>query len=188
MKNLKEGTFIRRFRTRDGREVILRPPRWSDLDDMLEFINSLVEEGAEINRNKKVTRDEEVDWLAGHLSEVEKGEKVVVAAEVDGRFVGQVEVSPKSGYSRHVGGLGIAIRDGYRDIGIGTELMKEAEVQTRRLGLEILTLEVFATNSRARHVYEKVGYRVVGCVPKAIFKDGAYIDNIIMAKELFAGE
>ena len=181
---MKEGTFIRRFVAEDGREVTLRAPRWSDLDDMLEFINSLVEEGAEIMATEKKTREEEVDWLARHLATVEKDKKVAIVAEVDGGFVGQLEVVPQRGYSKHVGGLGIAIRDGYRDIGIGTELMKEAETLARRLGLELLTLEVFATNSRARHVYEKVGYRVVGSVPKAILKDGAYIDNIIMAKDL----
>ena len=64
-----------------------------------------------------------------------------------------------------------------------TELMKEAEVQARKLGMGILTLEVFVTNSRARHVYEKVGHRVVGRVPKANIKNGVYIDSIIMAKE-----
>jgi len=58
---MREGFIIRRFRARDGREVTLRAPRWSDLDDMLEFINSLVEEGAEINVNQKTTRDAETD-------------------------------------------------------------------------------------------------------------------------------
>lgn len=181
---MKESTFIRRFDANDGREVTLRAPRWSDLDDMLEFINSLVEERAEIARDTKLTRDEEADWLGRHLAAIEKDKKAAMAAEVDGRFIGQVEVIPKRGYSRHVGEIAIGIRDGYRDVGIGTEMMKEADAQARRLELEVLTLEVFATNSRARHVYEKVGYRVVGRVPKAHLKDGAYIDNIIMVKEL----
>jgi len=182
VETLKEGTFIRRFRARDGAEVTLRAPMWSDLDDMLEFINSLVEEGAEILATEKKTREEEADWLAQHLSAVEKDRKIAIAADVDGRFIGQVEVRPQGGYSHHVGVLGLAIRDGYR--GIGTELMKEAEVQSRRLGLEMLTLDVFATNSRARRLYEKLGYRAVGRVPKAILKDGDYKDSVIMTKDL----
>jgi len=182
VETLKEGTFIRRFRARDGTEVTLRAPMWSDLDDMLEFINSLVEEGAEILATEKKTRDEEADWLAQHLSAVETDRKIAIAADVDGRFIGQVEVRPQGGYSHHVGVLGLAIRDGYR--GIGTELMKEAEVQSRRLGLEMLTLDVFATNSRARRLYEKLGYRAVGRVPKAILKDGDYKDSVIMTKDL----
>jgi len=183
-ENLREGTFIRRFKAKDSRNVTLRAPRWSDLDDMLEFINSLVEEGAEIQNKTKMTREGEIDWLARHLSAIEKDKKIAIAAEVDGRFVGQVDVQPESGYSQHVGVLGIALRNGYRDIGIGTEMMKETETQAKRLGLKVLRLECYATNGRARHVYEKVGYQVVGCVPKANFKGGAYIDSIVMAKEL----
>lgn len=181
---MKEGTFIRCFTAKDGRDVTLRAPRWSDLDDMLEFINSLVEERAEIARDRKLTRDEEAEWLGRHLAAVETDRKAVVAVEVGGRFVGQVEILPEGGYSRHVGQIAIGIRCGYRDIGIGTELMKEAERQARRLELELLTLEVNATNDRARHVYEKVGFQVVGRVPKATKMSGTYIDHIIMAKEL----
>jgi RimJ/RimL family protein N-acetyltransferase len=181
---MKAGTFIRSFRAKDGREVTLRAPRWSDLDDMLEFINSLVEEGGEIMINTKQTRESEIDWLARLLTRLEKDEIAVVAAEVDGRYVGQVEVTPRSGRSRHVGVLGIALKDGYREIGIGTELMREAETQARRLGLKIIHLSVFETNERARHVYRKAGYRDVGVWPRAIKKEDAYIDEILMSKEL----
>ena len=181
---LKAGALIRRFTAKDGREVVLRAPRWSDLDDMLEFINALVEEGADITVDTKKTREEEVDWLARLLTSVEKDKQIAVVAEVDGRFIGQVEVGPRGGSSKHVGNLGISIRDGYRDIGIGTELMIEAEAQARRLGIKTVFLEVYATNERARHVYEKVGYREVGCLPKAALRDGDYIDSIMMAKEI----
>jgi len=47
-----------------------------------------------------------------------------------------------------------------------------------------LTLEAFASDDRARRLYEKLGYRAVGCVPRAVLKDGFYIDDTIMAKEL----
>lgn len=181
---LKAGALIRCFTAKDGREVVLRAPRWSDLDDMLEFINTLVEEGADITVDTKKTREEEVDWLARLLSSVEKNKQVAVVAAVDGRFIGQVEVAPRGGRSKHVGNLGISIRDGYRDIGIGTELMLEAEVLAKLLGIKIIFLEVYATNERARHLYEKVGYREVGCLPKAALRDGDYIDSIMMAKEI----
>ena len=181
---MKAGTTIRKFKAKDGRDVTLRAPKWDDLDDMLEFINSLVDEGADIIMDTKQTREQEVDWLARLLTRLEKDEITVVVAEVGGRFVGQVVVTPRRMRSKHVGFLGIALKDGYREIGIGTELMKEAEDQSRRLGLEILNLEVFATNERAKHVYEKLGYREVGAWPKVIKKDEVYIDGILMSKEL----
>jgi hypothetical protein len=48
VKGFEREVFIRSFTAKDGREVRLRFPRWSGLDDMLELISSLVEEGAEI--------------------------------------------------------------------------------------------------------------------------------------------
>jgi len=47
-----------------------------------------------------------------------------------------------------------------------------------------LTLGAFASDDRARRLYEKLGCRAVGCVPRAVLKDGFYIDDTIMAKEL----
>jgi ribosomal protein S18 acetylase RimI-like enzyme len=172
---MKAGTFFRMFQAKDGREITLRAPLWSDLDDMLEFINALVDEGVEITVNRRMTRDEEVDWLAGYLSRVEKDQVVGIVAEVDGRFVGQVQVYPKGGRSSHVGVLGISLARDYRDLGIGSELMREAEDQARRLGIEVMTLSVFATNERAIHVYEKTGYREVGRIPRHHLRDGEYI-------------
>ena len=129
---MRAGTVYRRFTAKDGRQVTLRAPKWSDLDDMLDFINSLVEEGANILVDTKQTRESEIEWLARLLTSLEKDKQVVVVAEVDGRFVGQTEVTPKGGRSRHVGSIGISLKDGYRDVGIGSELMREAETHSRR--------------------------------------------------------
>ena len=181
---MRPGTIFRKFQARDGREVTLRAPQWSDLDDMLEFINSLVDESAPVLKETKMTREGEVDWLSRLLSRLEKGKIVGIVAEVDGSFVGQVEVSPGSERSNHVGGLGISLRDGYRDVGIGTEMMREAETQARALGLEVVTLEVFATNERAIHVYKKVGFTVVGRIPRGARMPEGYVDVLLMAKEI----
>lgn len=45
---MKSGRVIRTFVAHDGRKVVLRTPRWEDLDDLAEMINSLVEEKADI--------------------------------------------------------------------------------------------------------------------------------------------
>lgn len=181
---MRAGEFIRSFVARNGQSVTLRAPSWSDLDDMLKFINGLVEEDADVLVDTKKTREEEVDWLAGRLSQLEKDQIVQIEAEVDGHMVGQVQVPPGAARRSHVGTLGISVKKEYRDIGIGQELMLEAERQAKRLGVEILTLSVFASNERARHVYEKVGYRECGRIPRDIKKGDEYIDSVIMVKEI----
>jgi RimJ/RimL family protein N-acetyltransferase len=181
---LKAGTLLRRFTARDGREVILRTPRWEDLDDMLEFINGLVDEDAMIAADKKQTRDSETDWLARNLTNLEKGVHVAVVAEVDGRMVGSCEVNPRPGRMSHVGSLGISVRGGYRDVGIGQELMREAEAQAKSLGVEVLILEVFGINDRAIHVYEKMGFGRMGAIPRGVKYRGEYVDSVYMYKRI----
>jgi len=182
---LKTGQVLHRFSARDGREVILRTPRWEDVDDLLELINSLIEEEADLPFEAKKTREEEVDWLARGMAQVEKGEAFYMVAEVDGRVIASADISRgKFRCMSHLGDLGIVIKSGYRDLGIGTEIMKFLIGQAREMGLKVLTLRVFSTNERAQHVYRKVGFKEVGRVPKAVYRNGKYIDDIIMALEL----
>ena len=183
---MKAGTILKEFEARDGRKVTLRTPTWEDLDDMLDFINSLVEEEAMILMETRQTRDQEVDWLARALSNMEKDKEVRVVAEVDGRMVGQCEVGLGTGRKSHVGTLGISVKQGYRDVGIGQELMREAERHAGRLGLEKILLEVFATNDRAIHVYEKMGYSVVGNVPGEVKYGDNYVDGVYMIKDIYS--
>jgi len=175
---------FKEFRTGDGRRVVLRTPRMSDLDDLLEFINSLVDEGAEILVEKRTTREAEADWLGRLLADIEKGSVICIAGEVDGKVIANSEVRKGTGKRSHVGTLGIAIRDGYRDVGIGTEMMRALVEESKRAGLRLLRLTVFDSNLRARHVYETVGFREVGKMPKAIRQGDEYVDEVYMAKEL----
>ena len=178
---VKAGTVIRTFSLKDGRWVILRAPKWEDLDDLLEMINSLVDEKADIVRAERVSRDDEIDWLSSVLRRVERDDVFFLLAEVGGRVVGSSEIGrSRGGYDSHVGGIGIAIKDGFRDAGLGTEMIKTLIAQAKSIGLKVLTLSAFATNKRAIHVYEKLGFVKTGTVPRKFLRQGQYIDEAIM--------
>ena len=183
-KVMKTGKVIRKFVAKDGRTVVLRTPKWEDLDDQLEFICSLVDESADITMNKKPTRQEEAEWLGRLLANLENDKDFALVAEVDSKVVANSELSRKSGYAAHVGEIGIAIRAGYRDVGIGTEMLGALIAHGREIGLRVIKLSVFSTNPRAKHVYEKVGFRETGRIPREFFKDGKYADEILMTMEL----
>jgi len=174
----------RTFTAKDGRMVVLRSVKWEDLDDLLDFINSLVDEDADILRNQKPTRSEEAEWLGRRLASIEKGELIDVVAEVNGKVVANSEVKKRNGAMSHIGDLGIGIRSGYRGIGIGTEIMKTLINESKKAGLKILVLDHFDTNKAARGLYEKMGFREAGKIPKGIHKNGKYIDLVRMTLEL----
>lgn len=58
--------------------------------------------------------------------------------------------------------LGIAIRKGFRDRGLGRTMMEALHRVVRERGGHRVRLRVAAGNARARHLYESLGYRQVG--------------------------
>jgi len=187
---LKAGKLYKRFRARNGRTVTLRALKWEDLDDLVVFINKLVEERGTnsdlgIVADKRQTKEDEAEWLSRQLTGIETGNVISVAAEVGGRVVANSEVTrgAYSDTSRH-GYLGIAALKEYRGLGIGFEMMKTLVRESRKTGLKTVQLEVFGNNAQAIHVYEKTGFRRVGRVPKKIRRGRRFIDAVLMATEL----
>ena len=172
------------FTAKDERKVVLRSVRWEDLDDLLELINSLVEEGADIVRTEKVTRNEEAEWLGGLLARIEKREIINCAAEVEGKVIANSEIGKRAGPMSHVGGFGIAIKHGYRGVGIDTRITQTLIEESKKAGLRVLVLEVFDTNEIAKHLYQKMSFKEAGRIPKGVYKNGNYVDLIRMTLEL----
>jgi ribosomal-protein-alanine N-acetyltransferase len=54
----------------------------------------------------------------------------------------------------------LALRPPFRGLGIGTALMHHVLNEARRLGARRATLEVRASNERARRLYERLGFYV----------------------------
>jgi len=76
---------------------------------------------------------------------------------VDGKIVGGASIEPKKGKQAHVVVLGIFIKEGFRNIGLGTQLIETLiEIACRR-GFEIIELVVFSSNKRALLSTKKLG-------------------------------
>jgi len=106
----------------------------------------------------------------------------LVAVAPGDRVVGWCDVhrSPREGF-RHVGHLGMGLLPGYRGRGLGRRLMEAAIARAWEAGLERIELEVFASNSPARALYEKLGFVTEGVRRRARKLDGRYDDNVFMA-------
>ncbi|OLZ65816.1 GNAT family N-acetyltransferase [Streptomyces sp. IMTB 2501] len=69
-----------------------------------------------------------------------------------------------------------------RGRGVGTEATRLiVGYGFEQLGLRRIQLEVYGDNDRARHVYEKVGFRVEGVRKEAVPRDGDWVDEVLMA-------
>ena len=103
-------------------------------------------------------------------------------AEVDKKVIASSDFQIQDGTDERIGAIGIVIRNGYRNLGIGTEIMKTVLEQAAFFGLRTVTVNAFATNKRAIHVYEQVGFVQSGIIPKKHLRQGRFIDEVIMSK------
>jgi RimJ/RimL family protein N-acetyltransferase len=189
---LKSGHFYERFTLASGKIVTLRVLRWEDLDGLLSFINSLVKEkqgdsrsGLYAGFDRKVTREEEAEWLAQSLVEIEGGEVIDTIAEIGGKVIANGEVTRgKYKDTRHHGHMGLTMVNEYRGQGIGRRIIETLVRESRRAGLWTLDVEFLAENETARRAYEKAGFKQAGIIPHKVFRSGKYFDGLIMSREL----
>jgi len=189
---LKAGHVYKQFTLAGGKKVTLRVLRWEDLDGLLSFINSLVGEKQGNSKStlytgfdRKVTREEEADWLAKTLVATERGAIINMIAEIDGKIIANGEVA-RGRYkdtARH-GHLGLTMISEYRGQGIGRRMIETLASESRSAGLRTLDAEFLAENEVARRTYEKAGFKQAGIIPRKVFREGKYLDGLIMAKDL----
>lgn len=76
----------------------------------------------------------------------------------------------------------IMIREECQNAGIGSFAIKKILCHAfNNLNLNRIELEVLSNNLRAVHVYEKNGFKKEGVRRQAIYKNGKYVDLIIMS-------
>lgn len=121
------------------------------------------------------------EFVKGNLA---RGEIQLVAIE-DGEVIGWCDILRRQfeGY-RHCGTLGIGVLPEHRGRGVGKRLITEALRQAASKGIERVELEVYASNVRARALYEKLGFITEGRKRRARKLDGVYDDVIVMSRFL----
>ncbi|MEM2102452.1 MAG: GNAT family N-acetyltransferase [Candidatus Bathyarchaeia archaeon] len=165
-------------RLKDGRTATFDWLKEEDLPEVVDALNSVIREGKFLFLNNEITdMEEERRWFERSM----KAGVLYLVARVDDRVVGGASIHPFTDKRAHVAEFGIFIRDGYRNIGLGTALTKEFIEIAKERGVEILQLSVYATNERAFHVYKKCGYKECGKLSRDVkFLDGTYTDRILM--------
>jgi L-phenylalanine/L-methionine N-acetyltransferase len=118
------------------------------------------------------------------LSEPPEGLYSLVAC-VEREVVGSLglETSPTRWRMRHVGSIGMAVRNDWQGRGIGTALMEAAlDLADNWLNLTRIELRVYTDNAAAIALYKKFGFEVEGTHRRLAFRDGEYVDGYSIAR------
>ena len=176
------------FKLKDGRSALLRSPGDEDIQGMLDYLYVSSGETEFILRYpeecEKYTPEGEKELF--DRMNVSDNEAMIVCI-VDGKVAGNCEIVWKKGMkTKHRAFVAIALLKEYWNQGIGTRMFEEM-IRIAESNHDIIQMELdfVEGNSRARALYEKMGFRITGVKPDAIrLKDGTLLNEYSMVRKM----
>jgi RimJ/RimL family protein N-acetyltransferase len=125
-----------------------------------------------------------IDQERQFLAEYAKAENsIFLIADAAGTIAGNLNLhGGRRQANRHVATLGMAVTKGWRNKGVGNQLLQHAITWAGQNPIvKKVELNVFVENAVAVHLYKKYGFLIEGTRKKAVFRDGRFHDNYFMA-------
>jgi len=176
------------FTLKDGRKALFRSPRDEDIQGILDYLYLSAGETEFILRYPEECGKYTFEGEKALFDRINASEnEAMLVCLVEGKVVGNCQIGWKTGIkTRHRADVAIALLKEYWNQGIGTRLFQEliriAEENENILQME---LEFVEGNTRARALYEKMGFRIAGIKPNAIrLKDGTMLNEYYMIREI----
>ncbi len=151
--------------------IVVRGYQPGDVPAMNEIWNEVVEEGAAFPQEDYLDARSGADFFAS--------QSWCGVAEKDGEIAGLYILHPNNvGRCGHICNASYAVASKRRGGGIGEALVRDCLARGKQLGFRILQFNaVVAVNTRARALYERLGFHRLGTIPGGFrMKDGHYED------------
>ena len=177
---------------KDGKTAIFKTPCIEDAEKMLNYIKKACGETDYLARYPEewnsVSVESEEKWVK-NLRESQSA--LAITCYIDSEIVGNCEINFRGGIkTSHRATVAIAILEEYWNLGIGSAMFAALIAAAKaRPEIEIIELEFVEGNDRAKALYEKFGFRIVGERPNAFkLKDGRLLKEYFMQKDLRKNE
>ena len=153
--------------------ITIRKYLEKDLKGMIDIWNEIVEEGIAFPQEERLDEETGTAFFGGQTY-------AAVAEDTDtGKICGLYILHPNNvGRCGHICNSSYGVSSRYRGMQIGEKLVLDSLLQGREHGFSVLQFNaVVATNSSARHLYERLGFQQLGVIPGGFrMKDGRYED------------
>ncbi|MBE6504857.1 MAG: GNAT family N-acetyltransferase [Methanobrevibacter millerae] len=144
----------------------------SDVEEMIEIWNEIVEEGIAF------PQEDILDLKSGY--EFFSSQTYTGVAILDKKIVGLYILHPNNvGRCSHIANASYAVSSDMRGKHIGEKLVLDSLEIAKARGFLILQYNaVVETNYAARHLYEKLGFKQLGIIPKGFKTKDNRFENI----------
>ena len=143
-----------------------------DVGEMTRIWNEVVEEGVAFPQTECLTKETGAAFFA-------RQSHCGVAVDENGAICGMYILHPNNvGRCGHICNASYAVASASRGLHVGEHLVRDCIARAHALGFRVLQFNaVVATNTRARRLYEKIGFHQLGTIPGGFrMKDGHYED------------
>lgn len=176
------------FTLKDGRHAIIRSPKDEDIQGMLDYLYISAGETEFILRYPEECSKYTPEGEKALFDRINAAEnEAMLVCVVEGKVAGNCQIVWKTGLKvRHRASVAIALLKEFWNQGIGTRLFQEMiRIAEENENITQMELEFVEGNSRARALYEKMGFRIAGIKPNAIrLKDGSFLNEYYMLREI----
>ena len=151
--------------------VEVRAYEKADVSAMVEIWNEVVRDGIAF------PQEDELDYATG--AEFFGSQTRCGVAVEDGQVLGLYILHPNNvGRCGHIANTSYAVLPQARGKGVGRALVEDSLAQAKAAGFRVMQFNaVVASNVRARHLYEDLGFIQLGTIPGGFrMPDGTYAD------------
>lgn len=154
-------------------DVMIRKYEKKDIPTMIRIWNEVVEEGIAFPQEECLAEESGMKFF-------EEQSYCGVAEDAKTKeILGLYILHPNNvGRCGHICNASYAVDSMKRGLHIGEKLVLDCIRQAHEIGFGVLQFNaVVATNIHARHLYERIGFKQLGTIPKGFrMKDGRYED------------
>lgn len=154
-------------------DIVIRKYEERDIGAMVSIWNEVVEEGIAFPQEEYLSKESGREFFA------EQSYCGVAEKQATGEILGLYILHPNNiGRCGHISNASYAVASASRGLHIGEKLVKDCIEQAHAVGFSVLQFNaVVATNIHARHLYERIGFKQLGTIPKGFrLKNGQYED------------
>ena len=160
----------------------IRPALNTDHDAIWNIFHEIIAAGDTYAFNPQMPREEALAYWF-------RADTHTYVAEEDGGIVGTYTLRPnQSGPGSHVANAAFMVARDAEGAGVGRRMAEHCLSEARRIGFRAMQFNfVISTNTRAIHLWDQLGFKIVGTLPGAFrHPEKGYVDVYVMYRSLLS--
>ena len=176
------------FLLKDGRKALIRSPRVEDSKELINYLVKATSETDFLLATPEECSSYTIEYEKAFIENANNANNsYMFVCLVDNQIVGTARIDFYTHMkTKHRARIAVAVLRDYWAQGIGSRFFNEMiSIAESKPEVSQLELEFIEGNERAKRLYEKFGFKVIGYVPNSIkLKDGTLVKEFYMIKEL----